>query len=164
MTALLCAGEDRLEASALDAPRPDGKPNYTVDTLHLLQEQNSDSGAAQALPELFLITGADAFLGVPKWRSPDELFRLAQWIVVSRPDTPFSRVDELALTPEQRLRVYLLDGVADPISATELRRRLAAREDCRGLLPAPVLEYVQAHHLYGRDPAQTASNADNGMR
>ena len=36
----------------------------------------------------------------------------------------------------------------DEVSATELRRRLAAGEDCPGLLPPVVAEYIREHGLY----------------
>src|ERR1700677_2295171 len=38
MTARACCEDSRFEFSALDAPRTDGQPNYTVDTLEQLQQ------------------------------------------------------------------------------------------------------------------------------
>jgi len=150
MVALACApdqasppADPRFVVSALDAPRPDGTPNYTVDTLTEL---------ARAAPEasLFAIAGADSFLDLRRWRSPDRLLALAEWIVVSRPEFPLTEAQlaPLALTPAQRARVHLLNTVHEDISATELRHRLHVGDPCLGLLPPAVAAYIQAHRLY----------------
>jgi nicotinate-nucleotide adenylyltransferase len=129
--------------STLDAPRPDGAPNYTVDTLQTL---------AQKYPaaDLFVLAGADSFLDLRRWRSPDRLLALAEWIVVSRPEFPLTdaQLAPLSLTPAQRARVHLLTTVHEDVSATELRRRLRLGDSCPGLLPPPVSAYIRSHHLY----------------
>jgi nicotinate-nucleotide adenylyltransferase len=129
--------------STLDAPRPDGKPNYTVDTLAALAREYPTA-------TLFVLTGADTFLTLRKWRSPGQLLELAQWIVVSRPDFPIAepQLTQLAFTPEQRTRIHLLPTVHEDVSATELRRRLRTGDPCPGLLAPAVADYIQAHHLY----------------
>jgi nicotinate-nucleotide adenylyltransferase len=133
----------RFAVSTLDAPRCDGSPNYTVDSLAAL---------ARELPSasLFVLTGADSFLDLRRWRSPDRLLALAEWIVVSRPDFPLSeaRLAPLALTLAQLARVHLLTTVNEEVSATDLRRRLQAGDPCSGLLPAAVADYIQSHGLY----------------
>ncbi len=153
MTELLCAGEPRLEASDADAPRPAGEPNYTVDTLGRLRE------ALPAHAEIFAVLGADALLGLPQWRGVPELFALAEWIVVSRPGFGLGDLQGLALTPAQRARLHLLDGVADPASATDLRARLRVALRCEESLPRSVFEYIQQHGLYRRaeKPESSAS-------
>lgn len=142
MTELLCAGEHGLEASAIDAPQPDGRPNYTADTLSRLRE-DLPGGAT-----LFAIAGADAFLGLPHWRDVPQLFQLAEWIVVSRPGFPLAQLGALALTPAQRARVHLLDGLADTASATALRAHLRAQQSPEDLLPKAIWEYIRDHRLY----------------
>ncbi len=165
MTELLCAGQPGLEASAVDGPRPDGEPNYTVDTLRRLRASLSlpaqipdHSAPAQqpalqpasptaSIPELFVIVGADAFLSMGQWRHPAELLRLAEWIVISRPGFAIES-ETLRLTPAERAAVHLLPGLHERLSATELRRRLGAGEDCRTLIPPAVLQYLEERHLY----------------
>lgn len=129
--------------STLDAPKPDGTPNYTVDTLVAMSRATPQA-------DLFAIAGADSFLTVRTWRSPDQLLSLANWIVVSRPEFPLaeSQLAPLDLSPAQRAHVHLLATVHEDVSATELRRRLSAGDPCPGLLPAAVAAYIQAHHLY----------------
>jgi nicotinate-nucleotide adenylyltransferase len=129
--------------STLDAPRPGGQPNYTIDTLAALAREYPAA-------DLFVLTGADSFLTMRKWRSSDRLLALAEWIVVSRPEFPLAETQlaQLALTPGQLTRVHLLATVHDDVSATELRRRLQAGDPCPGLLAPAVAAYIQAHGLY----------------
>ncbi len=153
------APDPRLAVSSLDAPRPGGAPNYTVDLLEDI---------ARGLPhaELFAIAGADSFLTLLSWRSPDQLLALAEWIVVSRPDFPLApdflsrpELAPLSLTPEQRTRIHLLPGIHQDISATTLRHLL--RDSATAIanhrptdpmldhwLPPAVAAYIRDHHLY----------------
>ena len=143
MTELLCAGQTGLEASAIDAPSPDGGFNYTADTLTRLRANLPPTA------ELYAIVGADAFLGLPHWHGVEKLFALAEWIVVSRPGSPLEQLEAMPLRPEQRGRVHLLDGIADPTSATHVRARLREGQPCEPLLPMTLCEYIRAHRLYG---------------
>jgi len=135
--------DPRFIPSALDAPRPDGSPNYTVDTLAALALEYPAA-------TLFVLAGADSFLELRHWRAPDTLLSLAQWIVVSRPEFPATdlQLAALRLTPAQRARVHLLTSVHDVVSATELRSRLRAGDPCPGLLPPEVAAYIQTRSLY----------------
>jgi nicotinate-nucleotide adenylyltransferase len=141
MVELACAADPRFTASTIDAPRTDGAPNYTVDTLAALRSQ---------MPEatLYNLVGADSFLSLRKWREPERLLALAEWIVASRPGYPLNDLSGLRLTDTERARVHLLETVAMDISATMLRERLAAGDRCRDLLPPEILSYIQAHRLY----------------
>ena len=143
MVELLCQGEARLEPSALDAPLIHREPNYTIDTLTRLRAGLSTDAT------VFVIAGADAFLDLRRWRSPDRLLDIAEWIVVSRPGVSLTTLDTLKLSPEQLARVHLLSGVAQPASATEVRACLREGRDCSEIVTAPVLEYIQQQHLYG---------------
>jgi len=127
----------------VDAPAADGLPNYTIDTLQRLR---CGIGAEDAI---FVIVGVDAFLDLRLWRAPEELLAAAEWIVVTRPGFSPQRLAELALSEEQRARVHLLGGVAEEVSATQIREALREGLDCEGLLPATVLDYIRQRHLYG---------------
>ncbi len=150
MTSLALASTSSLKpatcnfaVSTLDAPHSDGSPNYTVDTLAALAlEYPAD--------QLFVLTGADSFLDLRRWRSPDRLLALAEWIVASRPEFPLTEAQlaPLALTPGQRARVHLLTTLHENVSATDLRQRLRLGDPCPGLLATPVAAYIRAHRLY----------------
>ena len=154
MVELLCAGEPRLEASAIDAPLPGDAPNYTVDTLRRLHASLPSQPSHPA--ELFAILGADAFRSLRQWREPDELLRLAQWIVVSRPTlepAPFDPAAVASPSPGSpaSFRIHQLDGISDPTTATALRSRLQSGQDCRASIPPLVLAYILARGLYRPD-------------
>jgi len=141
-----CGEDARFEASEVDAPRPDGGPNYTVETLGRLV-------ALYPGDRLFALVGADAFLGLRQWREPDRLLELVEWIVVSRPGYPLGGGDGaglagLGLNAAQRARVHLLAGVDEEVSATELRERLRRGEGCGELVPEAVAGRIAAGGLY----------------
>ena len=143
MAELLCAGHTGLEASAIDGPQPNGVPNFTIDTLARLRT------TLPANAEISVIVGADAFLGLRRWKKPDELLQAARWIVVARPGFDLRQLDAMGLTPPQRARVEPLNDLVNPVSATAVRERLHDRAEAAGLVPPNVLEYIRAHHLYG---------------
>ncbi len=79
MTELAIAGEPGFEISAIDAPKADGRPNYTVDTLARLKSQMTADCA------LYFLMGADSFLNLKKWHRAAEIPFLAPLIVAFRP-------------------------------------------------------------------------------
>lgn len=151
MVRLLVATDSRLEASAMDAPHAGGEPNYTVDALAALRRE------LQPHDELFALAGADALVHFPRWRQPERLLELAEWIVVSRPGLDSQKLLDEVIAPAARRRVHLLDGVHDKVSATEVRARLEAGLPCESLIPDPVLAYIHAHRLYTRDAPHSAT-------
>lgn len=141
MVELACLADLRFAASDLDAPRQDGAPNYTVETLTRLKESMPDV-------RLFNLVGADSFLDLPRWRDPERLLELAEWIVVSRPGFPLADLSTLGLTALQRGRVHLLQTIHEDVAATNLRERLEAGDRCADVLAPAVSEYIQTHNLY----------------
>ncbi len=145
LTTLTCMTDPRFTPSTLDAPRPDGLPNYTVDTLRRL-------GNAMPDAQIYNLVGADSFVSLAKWRDPQSLLELADWIVVSRPGYSGSSLladpPGLTLTLAQRGHIHVLENVHEDVAATDLRERLARGEPCTDLLPPQVSGYIQHHHLY----------------
>jgi nicotinate-nucleotide adenylyltransferase len=147
MVRLACTVDARFVTSDVDAPHPNGAPNYTVETLDALRRAMPDAA-------LFNLVGADSLLKLPGWREPERLLELAEWIVISRPGFPLGQLDslgltaELRLTPAQRSRIHLLESVHEDVSATELRERLHRGDRCDGLLAPAVADYIAAHGLY----------------
>jgi len=141
MVELACLEDSRFAASEIDAPRADGLPNYTVDTLSELERRMPQA-------KRFNLVGADSFLSLPKWREPARLLELAEWIVVSRPGFEIGSLSLLGLDLHQQSRVHLLDNVHEDIAATGLRGRLEAGDPCVDLIAPAVLDYIQSHNLY----------------
>jgi nicotinate-nucleotide adenylyltransferase len=139
MVTLACAEDQRFAPSDLDAPH--AEPNYTIRTLNSLTELFPEA-------RIFNIAGADSFATLARWRDPEKLLKLAEWIVVSRPGHALADPAGLVLNAERRTRIHLLDSVHENVAATELRRRLEQGDPCKDLLPASVSHYIHQHHLY----------------
>ncbi len=152
MVEILCAGENRFAASRLDAPHPDGRPNYTVDVL-------SELRSSQPEATLFALIGADALPDLPQWHDAARLFDLATWIVISRPGYPFPESLPAMLGEERAAgRLHLLANTHLRVSSTTLRRGLRRLEgSVEDDVPEGVLEYIRAHDLYLPDPSSTGS-------
>lgn len=118
-------------ASRLEAA---GKTNYTIDTVERFREE------IPAEDELFFLIGADAFSEIRSWHRWEDLLRLIQFIVVSRPGEHF-------LEPEGAI-VHPLEGLDLHISSSEIRQRLAAGESVAEV-PVEVREFILQRGLYG---------------
>ncbi len=145
------AADPRFRPSDLDAPHPDGSPNYTVDTLQRLAALHPEA-------TLFALIGADNFANLATWREPDRLLALAEWIVISRPGFALPHPASLNLTPAQQARVHLLHDIHEDVSATGLRQRLHAGQPCEDLIPPAVLTYIRDHHLFAPNEQRRTNN------
>jgi len=164
MTQLAIAGNPAFQLSLIDAPGRDSKPNYTIDTLHQLQN---------TLPvntELFLLLGADSLRNIAQWHSAIELPFAATLVIASRPEGDLTNPAEylpepLTLTPTsdpnhhhihnpsgQQADLYLLPNLNYEVSATQIRDQLhapsAKQTTTPELIPTSVLDYIRQHHLY----------------
>ena len=149
------AGNPRFVADAREVQRP--QPSYTVDTLTALR---AELGNEQTL---WLLLGADAFLGLPGWHDWRRLFELANIAVAERPGARLMQsgaiMEPLKSEISQRQpaegpaigpagSVLLRATPPLDISATAIRDILARHGSARYLLPDAVLDYIHEHHLY----------------
>src|SRR5258708_12183784 len=93
---------------------------------------------------LFSLVGAGSFLNLRRWREPDRLLELAEWVVVSRPGFPLANLSSLGLTAYQRGRVHLLQTLHENFAATNLRERLHAGDPCTPLLYPALSPYISS--------------------
>lgn len=150
MTRLAIEGERDFRLSLADAPKPGGKPNYTLDTLKAVKS---------SLPlhsKLYCLMGADSFGVLQQWYRAAEIPFVAPLIVASRPGQPLTDLKALlpaglSLEPAceqepsrlsaehskielqcyslvnpagQRTPFYLLPELDIPISASKIRELL----------------------------------------
>ena len=141
MVELACTDDPRFSVSGLDAPRPDGGPNYTVDTLTRMQSLFPDA-------QRFNLAGADSFLTLGRWREPARLLDLAEWIVVSRPGFSLVEPEGLRVDNRQLARIHRVDSVHGDVAAAGLRERVRRDETGTQLLPPLVSAYIQQGSLY----------------
>jgi nicotinate-nucleotide adenylyltransferase len=133
------------EITTIELDRP--PPSYTVDTLAALRQRFGIDAV------LFLLMGSDQALAFPRWKQWQRILELAVPAVMVRApldqDEWGAQLAQVYSPPEAKR--WLDWSVPVPqmeICATELRRRLAAGEDARGLIQPPVLAYIREHGLY----------------
>lgn len=166
MVELAVAGEPGIVPSAIDAPRSDGRPNYTFDVLTSIRAN------LPSADELFFLLGADAFLSLKQWQGAEELPFLCDFIVAGRPGFSIEGVPEavpasiraeresgdyglagvvtwfLSNNSEKHSRLYLMPDLHEDISATHIRAALAGEESEEGVLSPAVLRYIRERGLY----------------
>lgn len=163
MTTLGCAEFPGLIADDREIRR--AGPSYTVQTLQEMHDEHPGRPLA-------MIIGSDAFAEIASWKRWEQLFTLAHFIIVDRPDRPLVpealepavriQCERRLTTDPMRLSRQLAGAVIrqpvtpQPISATALRAALAGGSDARmrigGLLPAAVLAYIERNQLYRSVP------------
>jgi nicotinate-nucleotide adenylyltransferase len=128
MLRLALEGDARSEIDARELSP--GASGYTVDTLHELRLENGET-------PLYLLMGADQYAKLPTWHRPDEVRRLARIAVFDRPGSAIHdrKAERIPLTPM-------------PVSASDIRARVARGEDISGLVPSAVANYIAQHGLY----------------
>lgn len=158
MVSLALAGHPPFAVSDVEVRRPG--PSYTVETLEALAGEWAGA-------RLFLLMGSDTFLDLPTWRTPE---RLAAWATLAvgvraggafDPEAEQPRAVLACLGPRDWRRVppaapetlapgevALVEALSLPVSAREIRRRVAAGESVRYLVPLAVAEYIGQHRLY----------------
>jgi len=129
MLRLALRGNSLFEASDLELRR--GGISYTVDTLRELKRRTS--------AKLFWIVGSDAARLLPRWKAIDEVRRLAEFIILSRPGDSVPR----KMPKDHIVRAPLLQ-----ISSSEIRERVRKGLSVRYLLPDSVERYVRRKGLY----------------
>ena len=118
--------------------------SFTIDTLKAFAARDPEA-------ERFFLLGADAWRSFPRWRSPDEIMRLATVVVLTRGGDPIGPASA-GLRAPRVLPTRRID-----ISSTEIRSRVRAGLSLRGFVPEAVREYIEENGLYHEDGyAETA--------
>lgn len=151
----LASGTDRLEMINISLKdhknmessdielRREGK-SYTFETLLELKKQNPDD-------ELYLITGADMFLTLDKWREPETIFETANIIGVPRVDSDFEKMEEYAenVIKPMGAKVFMLSQtVFDTASSTYVRDNIDDYQKIKDMITPEVYKYITENDLY----------------
>ena len=137
MVALAISGAPRWELSNIELARPG--ISYTVETLRALREIYPEPH------QLFFIVGADSLADLKKWKEPEEILRLSEWIVAPRPAYPLPE----KLPP----RMHWLKMAPLSLSASELREKIQRGEDVSQWVPPKVTDYLRRTGLYRKEGA-----------
>lgn len=126
-------------------------PSYAVPTLRVLRARYG------AETPICLIVGSDAFAALDEWHDARQLHALCHVVVMRRAGTRVrspaswraSRARGVSVLRQAPAGRYLVCDVPDiPVSATELRARLARGADGGADVPETVREYIRGHRLY----------------
>jgi nicotinate-nucleotide adenylyltransferase len=137
--------------------------SFTIDTVQYFRS------TMRGQPEMFLMMGGDQFAEFETWKDCDELTRLCNIAVHTRlgegetkkaadeEESPafLAAVNRFGYSKHEKSLVNSSDHTLTfipttifPISASLIRRKLAARESILYLLPYDVSDYIQRHGLY----------------
>jgi nicotinate-nucleotide adenylyltransferase len=139
MVRIAIAGHASFAVSEIETLRPG--PHYSVETLETVRRDQPED-------DLFFLIGADSLAELPSWREPGRIAQLATIVVVNRPG--LEEIDPAKLPdfgPDSR---PLMPVTIPPIgiASTDLRRRLAARQSIRYMVPRGVEAYIEVQGLY----------------
>lgn len=130
-------------------------PSYTVDTLQELHGENPDA-------DLVLLIGGDQARALPTWHRWQQIFRYAIICIADRayPTRAAGIFDTKNQTNAVKspaecfpncppgARFLQLKMPLSPVSASDIRARVAARQNIDALVCEPVARYILQHHLY----------------
>ncbi len=139
MCRLATTGDARFAVSDLELDRTG--PSYTVDTLLELRRLHPDA-------ELFLILGWDAASLFHTWHRPEHVRAIASIVIVGRPGSKAPQPADLKSAGLDGKGIVRCVGDTPAVSASEIRRAVAAGESIAGLVPEAVERYITTHRLY----------------
>lgn len=133
---------DNMESSDIELKR-EGK-SYTFETLLELKNLYPND-------ELYLITGADMFLTLDKWREPETIFKTANIIGVPRVKSDFEKMEEYAenVIKPMGAKVFMLaQTVFDTASSTYVRENIDDYQKIKDMITPEVYRYIKEKGLY----------------
>ena len=136
MVRLAIEGEPRFVLDPVELRREGA--TYTIDTVRQLH-------AARPATRWFLILGQDQYAALHTWHDWQALLGLVTPAVAARPGVSPEVDPEVARFAHVRVDLPPL-----AVSATDIRRRIAAGESIAEDVPVPVRRYIEQHRLYAR--------------
>jgi nicotinate-nucleotide adenylyltransferase len=133
----------RLAFAGLDAVQVDDRelrrsgPTYSIDTLRELQAEHPGA-------QLYLLMGEDQAASFARWHAWQDIARMAVLCVAGRGSG--DGLQALEALPGVRVHRLALPQMAE--SATEIRARLARKQDIIALVEPAVARYIETHQLY----------------
>lgn len=124
--------------------------SFTVDTLGYLKETCPEDN-------IFLITGADAFLQLPLWHRFEEIFDIATILTVSRDSDGADILKEAGERYRAQFgcRYKISENVVSNLSSTFVRDKISKGLDVGEDVPYTVYEYIKKKGLYGYQSSES---------
>ncbi len=134
MARLATENYPKIKASNIEFDLP--QPNYTINTLTVLQEKYPDN-------KFVLLMGEDNLVSLPKWKNYEAILAYYQIYIYPRihqktvPDYLKSHASI------QQIKAPIIE-----ISATQIRQDIKQGKNVRPLLPPEVFKYIEEMHFY----------------
>lgn len=136
---LKLAVEDHPMLAVCDLELTKGGPSYMVESLSELQMVRQS--------DYWLLMGADSLATFPKWKQPERILRMCRIAAVQR--GVHTREELAAWLPEEfRPSLDIVDMKPVDISSSDIRERIAKRQQVSTWLDSKVLRYIEDHRLY----------------
>lgn len=140
MLQAMIAHHPNFEISRLEIDRPG--PHYTIDTIKILKEQETDA-------EIILLIGGDSLADLPTWRFASDLIPAVSKIGVMRRPSDFTDLSAIeSQLPGTTDKIQFIDALLQPVSSSQLRRRIKSDEMFRYYLALEVYDYIEKNNLY----------------
>jgi nicotinate (nicotinamide) nucleotide adenylyltransferase len=138
----------KVSQAARELAERSGGPNYDLETLRYVRENEVPGSDLLFLMSAELVSGPDPEFA--RWHEPVEIARLATLVIAPRPGYPPNMNFLTVLTAEGGHFIYLNSVVTMDISSSQIRERLTAGADPdelagEGAIPAPVAAYISRH-------------------
>ena len=120
-------------------------PTFTIDTLEALQKEHPQAS-------LYLFMGDDQFAAFQQWHRWQDILELAIICIAARAHSAWA-TGQFDAYPGRSSRFAVLEMPPLPVSATQIRQRIASRavtpDELAQLVSRPVARYISLHRLYG---------------
>ena len=141
MVNLAIAGVEEFEGSDVEILREGN--TYTCETLPELKKLYP--GAS-----FYFLMGADSFLSIHRWKSPEIILANTALVVVTRDGVSYERLEEQKkfLETEYGGEVELVSFPTIDISSSEIRKRIREGKSVRFQVPEEVRIFIEENGLY----------------
>jgi nicotinate-nucleotide adenylyltransferase len=130
MVKLAIKGNERFSVSDIEIKRK-GR-SYTIDTVKEFKKLYPND-------ELYFICGSDLLNYLDSWRDLDEILKLINFVVATRPGYPLDKIPAHI----QRIDIRAID-----ISGFVIRQAIKNKKSFRYLVPEAVYRYINKRGLY----------------
>lgn len=149
--------EDYPNFMLLEVEKKIAAPNYTVDTLKYLLENNLIK------ENLAFIIGLDAFLDIHLWKQHEQVLKTIDFIIAARSghrkeelesflvELNFERQHGYWYNSSSRKKITFLDCDIPAISSSEVRQQLQKGKSPGNSVPSIVINYINQYNLYNVD-------------
>ncbi len=144
MTRLAIVGNTSFRLETIEETLP--APNFTYQTLEALKSAHKNA-------DFHLILGEDSLNDLPGWREPRLVLDRAELIVYPRPGAPAWNEalwwEKLGNPAKDTARlIWVKDAALVGIASRDLRKKVAAGQSIRYLVPRAVEIYLKQNDLY----------------